>query len=121
MEPCIHCEDMSAGYKCYVCGRTDGNSDFEFQWYCVSVRIHAKEPDVLYRHGPRKGEVKTQGWTKKIYESPTHYYNYGVQGIRNAAACESLVKDSFRLMVKEFEALGYTDIQVSVSAIGVHL
>lgn len=120
-DPCPECVDMSAGYVCITCGRKNAESDFTYQWYAVTVRITGTEPVVRYRHGPRKGEPKGTAWNKTLYSSPTHYYNYNVQGIRNEAACKSLVEESFAKMVKEFESLGYTEVRLTVTAVGVYL
>lgn len=94
-------------------------SEFEYQWYVADVRIIATEPAVFYRHGPRKGQLKSTPVEKLIHESLTHYYNYAVQGIRNAAACESIIKESYAPMVRALEAVGYTNVRVNVMARGV--
>lgn len=120
MKKCPFCTDMSKGYVCVVCGRKDAESEFEFQWYAATVRLVATEPAVLYRHGPRKGEPKSPPVEKVLIDSLTHYYHYDVQGIRNAAACESIVRDSYRTLVKELESQGYTGIRVVVSVAGVY-
>lgn len=112
---------MPRGYQCTVCKRVgEEETDFLYQWYAFSVRIHATEPVVRYRHGPRKGEPKGTAWTKTLLDSPTQYMYYGVQGIRNEKHCEAIVRDSYRLMVAELEAAGYTDVTVSVSVAGTH-
>lgn len=75
-------------------------------------------PVVLWRHGKNKGKPKeSAGWTL-LYDSPTHIYDANIQGIRNEKACESIVRDSFRRMVKALEDAGYTEVTVSVSAVG---
>ncbi len=128
MEHCTNCEDMSEGYQCIVCGKTGEEiakergkaSDFHYQWYAFSVRIHATEPVIRYRHGPRKGEPKSFAWNKCLLDSPTQYMYYGVQGIRNEKHCEAIIRDSYRLMVAELEAAGYTDVTVGVSVAGTY-
>lgn len=121
MEACVFCEDMPAGYTCVICGREGKEeTDFKYQWYAFSVRIHATEPVVRYRHGPRKGEPKGVAWNKCLLDSPTQYMYYGVQGIRDEKHCEAIIRDSYRLMVAEFESLGYTDVTVSVSVAGTY-
>lgn len=126
-ETCPHCENMPEGYYCQACGMTGEElakrrgkpSDFEFQWYVATVRIIATEPAVLYRHGPRKGEPKRTPVEKVLHDSLTHYYNCEVQGIRNAAACESIVRESYATIVRELESVGYTGVRVIVRAFGV--
>lgn len=119
MLDCPFCTDMSAGYTCYVCGRSNATSDFTFQWYAVEVRITAKRPVVTYHHGPRKGEKKSGGEYVCLLDSPTHYYNYAVQGIRNAEACKVIVAAQYETMAKAFQEAGYTDVKVNVFATGV--
>lgn len=126
MEHCTNCEDMPERYVCTVCGKTGAEvaaqrgmvSDFKYQWYAVIVRLTVTEPVVTYRHGPRKGEAKSTPWTKTLLDLPTQYMYYGVQGIRNEKHCETIVRESYKLMIAELESAGYTDVSLSISAVG---
>lgn len=115
---CEHCDNMPPGYVCLYCKRKDGTSDFTYPYFIVTVRIHAMTPVVLWRHGGKKGKPKEPAWHRTLYDSPTHIYDANIQGIRNEKACEAIVRDSFRHMVKALEDAGYTEVTVSVSAVG---
>lgn len=129
MDHCATCTDMPEGYFCIVCGKTGKEiaalrgkpSDFTYQHYSCTVIVRATEPVETYRHGPRKGEPKGVGWNRKILETPTFLMDYSIQGIRNEKHCESILKDSYRHMVDALKTAGYTEITVSVAAVGVTL
>jgi len=111
---------MPPGFHCVYCGNTNGTSDFTYNHFAVNVRIIGKTPVETYRHGPRKGEPKETAWDIVLYESPTHYYDASVQGIRNEKACESIVRKPYDKLVSVLQTAGYTEVRVVVSAVGVN-
>lgn len=124
---CTNCEDMPEGFFCIVCGKTGTEiaaergkpSDFTYQHYSCTVIITATEPVETYRHGPRKGEPKGVGWNKKILETPTFLMDYNIQGIRNEKHCERIIRETYKPLVDTLTAAGYTEIRVSIAAVGV--
>lgn len=124
---CTNCENMPEGFFCMACGKTGKEraiergkpSDFTYQYYSCTVIVTATEPVPTYRHGPRKGDPKGVGWNKKILETPTFLMDYNIQGIRNEKHCESILRATYNPLVDTLTAAGYTEIRVSISAVGV--